>query len=60
VIKEAEKNLVELSNLPSTHKLLSESKDYFEKIMYDFINLGKTFITGKIMLKIMKKLLESN
>ena len=33
VIKEAEKNLMELSNLPSTHKLVLETKEYFEKIM---------------------------
>lgn len=33
VIKEAERSLMELSNLPSTHKLVLETKDYFEKIM---------------------------
>ena len=33
VIKEAEKNLMDLSNLPTSHKLVSDTREYFEKIM---------------------------
>lgn len=56
VIEQAEVLLHELAQLPPSHKLVTENKSYFQKIMYFRYNLEAKFFHGKKIKEITRQL----